>query len=137
MLKDTKLSGIGRSWKRIDPVERQPWVILDREAGTRFAPRPAISQGLTRAFRVSTLSPSDVEFRAWGKRVFGASRSLSAPQPLRLELLIGYCGLFLLQASEWLTKLRRNALGTPPRTEVTASYTWTFEIVCSYTGGRP
>jgi hypothetical protein len=49
MLVDTMSSSIGRSWKRIVPMARQPWVVLDREAGTRFPPRAAISRGLTKA----------------------------------------------------------------------------------------
>ena len=57
--------------------------------------------------------------------VFGASRYLF----LQAEPLLGYCGLLFPQASEMTPELIHGALGQPPRTEVTASYTWIFEIL--------
>lgn len=47
---------------------------------------------------------------------FGASRFLF----LQVEPLLGYCGLLLLQASGLIPELIQDALGQPPRTEVTA-----------------
>jgi len=72
----------------------------------------------------------------------GESRSISfsfCVATLTQELLLGYCGLMLPQASEWPKKLAQDALGHPPNDRsLCASHTWNLRFFRALSlGGRP